>query len=149
MIPGGAVILDFLIWLRSTSLSHYFFTFVGSGWPIRRWRDSELEIGMASCHKRWGKVAWAVSSWEEEMKRTRRPAGVSRAAAVGSVWAKRSTARRVTRSKVRGGRASARGVFISMSVNGRARGASRGEGGFLWWGLINLREIFLGVGFLG
>src|SRR5258708_1469762 len=73
MIPGGAVILDFLIWLRSPSHSHYFFTFVGSGWPIRRWRDSDLGIAIASWHKRWGKVAWAVSRWEGERRRTRRP----------------------------------------------------------------------------
>src|SRR5204863_3727743 len=65
-----------------------------------------------------------TGSWLELIRRARRPAGTTKEAATGTIFSKRSTARRVTTSAwvVR---VSARAVLISMSVNVSARTSSR------------------------
>src|SRR5277367_542681 len=105
-------------------------------------RDWELGMGSGRSQARLGRVERVDSSWEFEMRRARRPWGARRLAATGRTLGRRSTARRVTTSKVDGGRVSARTFFILMSVNVRARATSRRKIAFFWLDSIRVRDIF-------
>jgi hypothetical protein len=67
-------------------------------------RERELGIGTGFVQVKVGRVAKIDSSWVEEMRRARRPAGARSVAAMGRTMDRRSTARRVTTWKVDGGR---------------------------------------------
>src|SRR5229473_2509679 len=98
--------------------------------------------GTGGCHETWGRVVSRVLSWEEEISRAKRPAGARRRAAIGRLLAKRSTARRVTTSKVAGGSVSARAFCILTSVNVRARVTSWRKAAFLWLDSISVRAMY-------
>ena len=78
-----------------------------------------------------GSSSRAVRSWASPIRRAKRPAGATRVAAVGTIWSKCSTARRVTTSNEAVGKDSARAVCILMSVNIRVRAISRRKVDFL------------------
>ena len=71
-----------------------------------------------------------LGSWEELISRAMRPVGDTRAAAVGRMVSKRSTARMVTRSAGEI-RVSARAVITLTFVNVRTRVTSRRKAAFL------------------
>jgi hypothetical protein len=73
-------------------------------WLISRTRERELGTGTGFVQVKVGRVAKIDSSWVEEMRRARRPAGARSVAAMGRTMDRRSTARRVKTSKVDGGR---------------------------------------------
>src|SRR5580698_3047269 len=97
----------------------------GSVWPTKSMRDWDSGTRIGGSQVMVGRVEQVGSSWDEEIRRARRPLGVRSLAAVGRTFGGRSTARRVTTSKVDGGRVSARVFCILMSVNVRARATSR------------------------
>jgi hypothetical protein len=68
-------------------------------------REWELGIGIGFVQVKVGRVAKIDSSWDEEMRRARRPVGARSVAAMGRTIDNRSTARSVTTSKLDGGRA--------------------------------------------
>jgi hypothetical protein len=143
--PSGenAAILDNNLDVYSTI---YFF---GSRKPTSRRQDWDWGIGIGGCQVRLGRVERVGSSWGEEIRRARRPWGTRRRAATGRISARRSTARRVTTSKVHGGRVWARTFCILMSVNVRARATSRRKVAFFWFDSIRVREIFGAQSFMG
>ena len=104
-------------------------------------------MGIGGSQVMLGRVERAASCWEEAIRRARRPVGATRRAAIGRMFSKRSTARRVTTSKVDGGRVSARTFCISMSVNVRARVTSRRKVAFFWLDSIRVRAISWGPEF--
>jgi len=89
-----------------------------------------------------GNAARAAFSCERPIRRARRPPGFSRLAATGSISTKCSTARRVTMSKLDGGRVSARVFCILTSVNVRERAVSRRKAAFLWLDSMSVRAMF-------
>src|ERR1700679_2952926 len=105
-------------------------------------RDLDSGMDMGDCQTKLGRMDWAWVNCEEAIRRARRPEGAKSAAAVGRILEKRSTARRVTTSKVAGGRVSARAFCILMSVNVRARVSSRRKVAFLWLDSIKRRGQF-------
>ena len=98
-------------------------------------------MGMGGLQLTCGRVERVASSWEKAIRRAKRPEGARRLAAVGRTFGKRSTARRVTTSKVDGGRVSARAFCILMSVNVRARATSRRKVAFLWLDSMRVRAM--------
>src|SRR5580658_2045328 len=106
---------------------------LGSACPTSSVRDWELGMGIGRSHVRLGRVERVDSSWEDEIRRARRPLGARRVTATGRTLGRRSTARRVTTSKVDGGRVSARAFCILMFVNVRARVSSRRKVALFWF----------------
>src|SRR5260370_42439911 len=96
-----------------------------------------------------GRAERAGSSWADEIRRASQLDGASREDAVPRMLAKRSTARRVTRSKVPGGRGSARAFCILTSVNVRARATSRRKVAFLWRESMKVQGVWGSPGVLG
>ena len=78
------------------------------------------------------------------MRRERRPVGARKRAASGTIFSKRSTARRVTRKAggTRWRRISARSAITFISVNARVRPASRRKAAFLWLDSIRVSEMW-------
>src|SRR6202789_1549597 len=66
---------------------------------MRRARERDRGTGKGGSQEKVGKLVWAWCSWEAPTRGTRGPPGETRLAAMGRTSAKRSTARRVTRSK--------------------------------------------------
>jgi len=116
---------------------------------MRRMRDWELGMGIGGFQETWGRVEREGSSWGVEIRRARRPAGDKRLAATGRTLGRRSTARRVTTSKVDRGRVSARTFCILMSVNVRVRASSRRKADFFWLDSIKVREMVGAQSFIG
>src|SRR5208282_1194717 len=117
--------------------------------PIRRTRDWDCGMGMGASQVRVGRVERVEATWVEEIRRARRPWGARRLAATGRTSGRRSTARRVTVSKVCGGRVWARAFCILMFVNVRARATSRRKVDFFWLDSINVRDISGAQSFMG
>src|SRR5208282_6251514 len=111
--------------------------------------EREVGTGVGSDQVKAGTEARAGFSWVEPIRRARRPPGATRLVAVGRMVAKRSTARRVTTSKVIPGRDSARVVCILTFVNVRARVTSRRKVDFFWLDSISVREIWGAQSFMG
>src|ERR1022692_931862 len=131
-------------WLfNSTCLYSWF------GPPTRSRRDLECGIGSGGSQEKVGRVERAASSWEEAIRRARRPERVTRRAATGRTPTNRSTARRVTTSKVVGGRVSARTFCIFTSVNVRARVTSLRKAAFLWLDSMRVRARFEAQSLMG
>ena len=87
----------------------------------------------------FGTREWAMWTCGVAINRARRPVGDTRAAAMGSIFSKCSTARRVTTSNLVW-MDSARVICISTSVNVRARVISRRKVAFLWLDSIRVRD---------
>ena len=101
---------------------------------MARMRDSERGTGVSDQAK-VGAVAWAWGSCDLPISRARRPPRATKAAAIGRIVSKCSTARAVTTSKLAGlfaARDSARVVCISISVNVMERVTSRRKTDFFW-----------------
>ena len=101
---------------------------------------------------RLGRAECTCFCCEELIRRARRPPGARRAAAVGRIAVKRSTARRVTTSNKVGwlaGNCSARAGTTLMFVNVRARMTSRRKVAFLWLDSISVTAISGAQSFMG
>src|SRR5665811_555950 len=94
--------------------------------------EREWGIGEGVDQLKPGRVECVSSSWAELIRRARRPEGATRAAAVGRIDSKRSTARRVTVLNTVPVRVSARVICILTSVNVSVRATSRRNAAFLW-----------------
>src|ERR1039457_6241364 len=103
--------------------------------------EREWGIGAGVDQVRSGSVERAWSRWAELIRRARRPEGATRAAAVGRIDSKRSTARRVTVLNTVPAKVSARVFCILTSVNVRARATSRRNAAFLWLDSIRANAI--------
>src|SRR5580765_185079 len=103
--------------------------------------DLEAGIGIGLGQVRVGLRPMATWSWGLLIRRARRPDGARRRIAVGRIWLKCSTARRVTVAARAPGRSSARLGATWISLNPRARIASRRNVTFLLFDSMRVTDV--------
>ena len=129
-------------WLTTTRY------FLGSDLPTSKVRDLDPGIGRGASQQTFCRIDRAVLIWGAVISKAKRAAGARSLAACGSVSAKRSTARRVTRSNLCA-TCSARTLSILTSVNVRERATSRRNVAFLWFDSISVRAMSGAQSFMG